>query len=54
MLGLMEPVDPKLFYTGLVAQLYGALKSVSPDPEPYARFIGVSGEPALELGCGDG
>jgi trans-aconitate methyltransferase len=25
-----------------------------PDPEPYARFIERSGEPALELGCGYG
>ena len=50
----MAPTDPKDFYTGLVAELYGALKSVSFDPEPYARFIGISGEPALELGCGDG
>lgn len=50
----MEPLDPKLFYTGLVAQLYGVLKSTTADPEPYARFVGLSGEPALELGCGDG
>jgi SAM-dependent methyltransferase len=42
------------FYSGLVADLYGALRSQNPDPEPYARFIGRSGEPALELGCGDG
>jgi SAM-dependent methyltransferase len=47
-------VDPSLFYTGLVADLYGPLRSVTPDPEPYARFVAVSGEPALELGCGDG
>lgn len=50
----MEPVDPSLFYTGLVAKLYAPLRSVVADPEPYARFIGVFGEPALELGCGDG
>jgi SAM-dependent methyltransferase len=47
-------VDPSLFYTGLVADLYSTLRSVDPDPEPYARFIAESGEPALELGCGDG
>jgi SAM-dependent methyltransferase len=47
-------VDPSQFYTGLVADLYAPLKSVSPDPEPYARFIAEAGEPALELGCGDG
>lgn len=50
----MAPVDPSLFYTGLVAKLYSTLRSVDPDPEPYARFIGAFGEPALELGCGDG
>jgi SAM-dependent methyltransferase len=42
------------FYTGLVADLYAPLKSISFDAEPYARFIAASGEPALELGCGDG
>jgi SAM-dependent methyltransferase len=46
--------DPSLFYTGIVAELYGALKAVTQDPEPYAAFIGAAGEPALELGCGDG
>lgn len=47
-------IEPALFYTGLVAELYEPLRSVTQDPDPYARFIGVSGEPALELGCGDG
>jgi SAM-dependent methyltransferase len=51
----VEPPDPALFYTGLVADLYAPLRSSGPpDPEPYARFIAASGEPALELGCGDG
>ncbi len=49
-----QPGDPSLFYTGLVAELYGPLRSAQPDPEPYARFIAASGEPALELGCGEG
>lgn len=49
-----QPSDPSLFYTGLVADLYGPLRSAQTDPEPYARFIKASGEPALELGCGDG
>ena len=36
-------------------ELYAPLRSSGPpDPEPYARFIARSGEPALELGCGDG
>jgi SAM-dependent methyltransferase len=46
--------EPSQFYTGLVAELYAPLRSAVPDPEPYARFIARSGEPALELGCGDG
>jgi SAM-dependent methyltransferase len=50
----MEPIAPSQFYTGLVAQLYAPLRSVAPEPEPYAQFIARSGEPALELGCGDG
>ncbi len=47
-------MEPALFYTGLVAELYAALRSTSSDPEPYAGFIAASGEPALELGCGEG
>ncbi|MFR9798591.1 class I SAM-dependent methyltransferase [Streptomyces sp. MS06] len=47
----MQPAD---FYTGLVADLYGPLKSFPQDPEPYARFVLQAGAPALELGCGDG
>jgi SAM-dependent methyltransferase len=50
----MDDVDPTLFYTGIVAELYGPLRAHDPDPEPCARFIEWSGEPALELGCGDG
>jgi trans-aconitate methyltransferase len=51
----MDSVDPALFYTGIVAELYGPLRGVGPvDPAPYARFIERSGQPALELGCGDG
>jgi SAM-dependent methyltransferase len=46
--------EPSQFYTGLVAQLYGPLRSAVPDPDPYAQFISRSGEPALELGCGTG
>ncbi|MGW9207172.1 class I SAM-dependent methyltransferase [Embleya sp. NPDC055664] len=47
-------MDPADFYTGIVAELYGPLKSFSQDPEPYAAFIRQAGIPALELGCGDG
>ncbi|MFW6693993.1 class I SAM-dependent methyltransferase [Streptomyces sp. MAR4 CNX-425] len=47
-------MDPADFYTGIVAELYGPLKSVTQDPEPYAAFVEEAGSPALELGCGDG
>ncbi|MHA7132229.1 class I SAM-dependent methyltransferase [Oerskovia turbata] len=47
-------MDPADFYTGIVAELYAPLKSGYEDPERYARFVLDSGEPALELGCGDG
>ncbi|MFD0691905.1 class I SAM-dependent methyltransferase [Actinomadura fibrosa] len=47
-------MDAADFYTGIVAEIYGPLKSFSPDPEPYAAFIERAGGPALELGCGDG
>jgi trans-aconitate methyltransferase len=51
----MGSVDPALFYTGIVAELYAPLRGAGPvDPAPYARFIERSGQPALELGCGDG
>ena len=50
----MVPRDPDQFYTGIVAELYRTLRAASPDPEPYVRFIEGSGQPALELGCGDG
>ena len=51
----MDQPAPALFYTGLVADLYAPLRSSgAPDPDPYIRFVRHSGEPALELGCGDG
>lgn len=51
----MDAVEPALFYTGIVARLYAPLRSSGPpDPAPYLRFVSRSGQPALELGCGDG
>jgi hypothetical protein len=47
-------VEPADFYTGLVAELYGPLRGFTSDPAEYASFVEASGEPALELGCGDG
>jgi hypothetical protein len=49
-----EDIEPALFYTGLVAEIYRHLRGETPDPEIYARFVRRYGEPALELGCGDG
>ena len=47
-------MDPAQFYTGIVAELYEPLKSSAQQPGRYATFIDEHGEPALELGCGDG
>lgn len=47
----MEPAE---YYTGLVAELYAPLKSVRTEPALYAALVRRYGEPALELGCGDG
>jgi Methyltransferase domain len=48
------PQLPRDFYTGLVADTYRYLRSAPVDPAPYERFVRRVGEPALELGCGDG
>lgn len=50
----MSDVPASEFYTGLVADLYTPLKSTSFAAEPYADLIRQFGQPALELGCGDG
>jgi SAM-dependent methyltransferase len=50
----MASLRPELFYTGIVARAYGPLRSAPPDPRIYAGFVEAIGEPALELGCGDG
>jgi trans-aconitate methyltransferase len=49
--GVSDPAD---FYTGLVADLYAPLRGATSDVETYATFVRRYGEPALELGCGDG
>ncbi len=50
----MSSRRPRDHYTGLVATTYRYLRSVTFDPAPYERFVRRVGEPALELGCGDG
>ncbi|GEP39674.1 hypothetical protein NPS01_33370 [Nocardioides psychrotolerans] len=47
-------MDPADFYSGIVVDAYARLKSSTFDPEPYVRFVQRHGEPALEIGCGDG
>lgn len=42
------------FYTGFVAEAYAALKAQTFDADRYAAFVRQQGEPALEVGCGDG
>lgn len=37
--GETPDVEPASFYTGIVAELYGPLRSSHQDAEPYARFI---------------
>ena len=46
--------DPADFYTGIVVDVHSPLRGSVPDPRTYAGFISQWGEPALELGCGDG
>ena len=50
----MDTTDPVDFYTGIVVDVYGPLRGAVPDARSCAAFIEVWGEPALELGCGDG
>lgn len=47
----MEPAD---FYSGIVVDVYAKLKSSTFKAEPYLEFVRTYGEPALEIGCGDG
>jgi SAM-dependent methyltransferase len=46
--------DAADFYTGLVADLYADLRRERPDVAMVERFVRRHGEPALDLGCGDG
>lgn len=51
---MADDEDAAQFYTGLVSDAYAALKSETFDADRYADFVRESGEPALEVGCGDG
>jgi hypothetical protein len=50
----MDDIAPADFYTGIVVHVYRPLRGSVPDPRTCAAFIRSWGEPALELGCGDG
>jgi len=41
------------FYTGIVADVYAALRSTTFDAGRYLEFVRDAGQPALELGCGE-
>ncbi|QDO86954.1 class I SAM-dependent methyltransferase [Ornithinimicrobium ciconiae] len=47
-------MDAADYYTGIVAEGYAVLKGTHFPVDRYADLITASGEPALELGCGDG
>lgn len=47
-------VDPADFYSGIVVDAYAHLKSSSFPAGRYRDFVAAHGEPALEIGCGDG
>lgn len=50
----MDETEPADFYTGIVVDVYSPLRGSVPDAAIYERFVRKWGEPALELGCGDG
>lgn len=47
-------MDPADFYSGIVVDAYARLKSSTFQAGPYLTFVRTHGEPALEVGCGDG
>lgn len=47
-------MDAADFYTGIVVDAYATIRATTFPPDRYAELIAASGEPALELGCGDG
>lgn len=47
-------VDPANFYSGILVDAYAQLKSNSFTADRYRAFVVAHGEPALEIGCGDG
>lgn len=47
------PVAAADFYTGIVTDVYAALRGTTFGAERYLEFVRRVGEPALDLGCGD-
>lgn len=47
-------MDAADFYTGIVVETYATVRSTTFPADRYAELIQARGEPALELGCGDG
>ncbi len=47
---IMDAAD---FYTGIVTDVYAALRSTTFGADRYRDFVRRAGQPALELGCGD-
>jgi ubiquinone/menaquinone biosynthesis C-methylase UbiE len=46
-------MHPSEFYTGIVPEVYAALRGTHFGTDRYRAFIEHEGSPALELGCGD-
>lgn len=46
-------MKPAHFYTGIVTDVYAALRTTTFDAGRYLAFVRDAGQPALELGCGD-
>ncbi len=49
----MKTISATDFYTGIVPEIYTALRGTTFDAGRYLDFVAEAGQPALELGCGD-
>lgn len=50
--GSVLPMSAANFYTGIVPDVFSALRGTVFDADPYLSFVREAGQPALELGCG--